>query len=89
MNPIIDTAYGRHCIEDDDIESVVKVLKSDYLSGGPVLEEFESEFAKKLGGKLIVDPNLLGEVSIFLEARGLWGDFGNYNDSSFLKQELN
>ena len=55
MNPIIDTAYGRHCIEDDDIESVVKVLKSDYLSGGPVLEEFESEFAKKLGVIWILD----------------------------------
>ena len=54
MNPIIDTAYGRHCIEDDDIESVVKVLKSDYLSGGPVLEEFESEFAKKLGVRFAV-----------------------------------
>ena len=28
--------YGRQTIEEDDIEEVVKVLKSDFLTTGPV-----------------------------------------------------
>lgn len=27
--------YGRHCIEDDDIEAVSKALKRDYIATGP------------------------------------------------------
>ncbi len=46
--------YGRHLIEDDDIEAVVKVLKSDHLTGGPVVEEFEEAFAEKVGAKYAV-----------------------------------
>lgn len=34
--------YGRQCIEDDDIQAVVDVLKSDYLTTGPMVEQFES-----------------------------------------------
>ena len=29
--------YGRQTIEEDDIEEVVKVLKSDFLTTGPIL----------------------------------------------------
>ena len=41
--------YGRHCIEDDDIDSVVSVLRSEFLTSGPVVEEFESELARVTG----------------------------------------
>ena len=32
--------YGRQTIEEDDIEEVVKVLKSDFLTTGPKVAEF-------------------------------------------------
>ncbi len=50
--PVRDTylPYGQQWIEDDDIEEVVKVLKSDYLTTGPKIEEFEEKFGKYVGG---------------------------------------
>ena len=33
--------YGRQNITKDDIESVVEVLKSDFLTQGPVVPKFE------------------------------------------------
>ncbi|MFK8010978.1 MAG: DegT/DnrJ/EryC1/StrS family aminotransferase [Marinicellaceae bacterium] len=36
-------------IEADDIEAVVKVLKSQHLSRGPVVKQFENEFCQLLG----------------------------------------
>ncbi len=33
--------YARQCIDDDDIKSVVEVLKSSNLTQGPKIEEFE------------------------------------------------
>ena len=43
--------YGRHCIEEDDIAAVSAVLRSDHLTGGPVVEEFETAFAKRVGAR--------------------------------------
>jgi UDP-4-amino-4,6-dideoxy-N-acetyl-beta-L-altrosamine transaminase len=40
--------YGRQCISDLDIDSVVEVLKSDYLTQGPKVPEFESKLAKRV-----------------------------------------
>ena len=33
--------YGKQHITDEDIEAVIKVLKSEYLTGGPAVKEFE------------------------------------------------
>ena len=33
--------YGRQSIDDDDIEAVVSTLKSDWLTTGPAVEQFE------------------------------------------------
>jgi UDP-4-amino-4,6-dideoxy-N-acetyl-beta-L-altrosamine transaminase len=41
--------YGRQCVEDDDIAAVAAVLKSDYLTTGPFVEDFERAFAAKMG----------------------------------------
>ncbi|MCG8525946.1 MAG: UDP-4-amino-4,6-dideoxy-N-acetyl-beta-L-altrosamine transaminase [Opitutales bacterium] len=46
--------YGRQCIEEDDIEAVVRVLRSDYLTTGPEVQKFEEEFAKYVGAKYAV-----------------------------------
>lgn len=41
--------YGRQHITDDDINAVVETLKSDYLTQGPKIPEFEKAFAKYIG----------------------------------------
>lgn len=38
--------YGRQSISDEDIAAVVAVLKSDYLTQGPVIPEFEAAVAR-------------------------------------------
>ncbi len=47
--------YGRQSIDEDDINSVVETLKSDYLTTGPKVKEFEEELAKKLNFKFVVN----------------------------------
>ncbi|TGY87254.1 UDP-4-amino-4,6-dideoxy-N-acetyl-beta-L-altrosamine transaminase [Marinicauda algicola] len=42
--------YGRQVIEDDDIEAVARVLRSDYLTTGPEIPAFEAEFSRWHGG---------------------------------------
>lgn len=43
--------YGRQTIEEVDISAVVDVLKSDYLTQGPALEQFENALANKVGAR--------------------------------------
>jgi len=43
--------YGRQLIEDDDIAAVVEALKSDFLTTGPRVEQFEAAFAEKVGAR--------------------------------------
>lgn len=43
--------YGRQFIDKKDINSVVEVLKSQYLTQGPKIVEFEKILKKTLGGK--------------------------------------
>ena len=35
--------YGHQYIDEDDVEAVVKVLKSDYLTCGPEIEKLEKK----------------------------------------------
>ena len=46
--------YGRQSINDDDIESVIKILKSDFLTQGPAIEIFEKCVAEYCGAKYAV-----------------------------------
>lgn len=41
--------YGRHSINQDDIDAVVEVLKGDWLTTGPNVTKFEAEIAKRSG----------------------------------------
>lgn len=43
-------SYGRQTIEDDDIKAVVEALKSDWMTQGPTITEFESRLKEKFGG---------------------------------------
>jgi UDP-4-amino-4,6-dideoxy-N-acetyl-beta-L-altrosamine transaminase len=38
--------YGYHLIDQDDIDSVVKALKSDFITQGPKIDEFEKAVAR-------------------------------------------
>ena len=46
--------YGRQNIENDDIEEVIKALKSDFLTTGPYVKDFEEAIAKYVGCKYAV-----------------------------------
>jgi len=43
--------YGRQSIGEDDIQAVVDVLRSDWLTTGPKVAEFEESFAAWVGAK--------------------------------------
>ena len=43
--------YGRQSLDDGDIQAVVKVLKSDWLTTGPKIGEFEERFAAWIGAR--------------------------------------
>ena len=46
--------YGRQSINDDDIASVIEILKSDFLTQGPAIERFEKCVAEYCGAKYAV-----------------------------------
>jgi len=46
--------YGFQSIDQKDIDSVVKVLKSPWLTTGPFVNKFETKFAKTVGSKYAV-----------------------------------
>lgn len=46
--------YGRQNITTDDINAVTDVLKSEYLTQGPKIAEFENNFAEYIGAKYAV-----------------------------------
>ena len=41
--------YGRQLVDEADIEAVVEVLRSDWLTTGPKVGEFEEAFAARVG----------------------------------------
>lgn len=46
--------YGRQHITDEDIQAVVDTLRSDYLTQGPRIPEFEEAFANYIGSQYAV-----------------------------------
>lgn len=49
--------YGKQNITEEDIQAVVETLKSDFLTQGPKVKEFEEAFAKYVGAKYAVAVN--------------------------------
>lgn len=49
--------YGRHDITESDIDAVVEVLKSDYLTQGPAVPTFERKVAAHVGAKHAIAVN--------------------------------
>ncbi len=46
--------YGRQNITDADIDAVVNVLRSDFLTQGPHIAQFEEKFAQYVGSKYAI-----------------------------------
>ena len=46
--------YGRQSIDQEDIDAVIETLKSDYLTQGPKIKEFEKKFTEYVGSKYAV-----------------------------------
>ncbi|SKB59865.1 UDP-4-amino-4,6-dideoxy-N-acetyl-beta-L-altrosamine transaminase [Dyadobacter psychrophilus] len=46
--------YGKQNITEEDIKVVTEVLKSDYLTQGPNIQQFETAFAEYVGAKYAV-----------------------------------
>ncbi|MEO9805404.1 MAG: UDP-4-amino-4,6-dideoxy-N-acetyl-beta-L-altrosamine transaminase [Reichenbachiella sp.] len=67
MNPI---PYGRQEITDEDIAAVVATLKSDYLTQGPKIKEFEFAFANYVGCKYAVAISN-GTAALHLSAKAM------------------
>ncbi len=49
--------YGRQSISEADIAAVAAVLRSDFLTQGPLIEEFERQFARRVGARHAVAVN--------------------------------
>ncbi len=43
--------YGRQSLDDADVQAVVEVLRSDWLTTGPKVREFEVAFAEAVGAR--------------------------------------
>lgn len=46
--------YGRQSIDEDDINTIVEVLRSDWITQGPLVDEFEAKVAEYCGAKYAV-----------------------------------
>ena len=49
--------YGRQSVDENDIQAVLEVLRSDYLTTGPKISEFEKKAADYVGAKYAVAVN--------------------------------
>ena len=64
--------YGKQSIDDSDIETVVSVLRSDFLTQGPMVGQFERRVADYCGAKYAVAVmNATSALHIACKAAGL------------------
>ncbi len=62
--------YGKHVIDEADVEAVNAVLRSDWLTTGPVVEDFEAAFASRVGADFAVSCSS-GTAALHLAALAL------------------
>ena len=56
--------FGQPLIEDDEIEEVVKTLRSGWIGTGPKVAKYESEFKEYVGNKFAVALNSANNFGI-------------------------
>ncbi|HHQ4895696.1 TPA: UDP-4-amino-4,6-dideoxy-N-acetyl-beta-L-altrosamine transaminase [Aeromonas veronii] len=69
--------YGRQSISQADIDAVVEVLKSDFLTQGPVVPRFEQAVADYCGAKFGVAVNS-GTAALHIACLALGVDHGDW-----------
>ena len=69
--------YGRHKIFKEDINSIIKVLKSSFLTTGPTVEVFEKKISKYVGSKFSVALNS-ATSALHVACKALELDKGDY-----------
>lgn len=79
-------AYGRQYVDDDDIAAVVAALRSDYLTTGPVVAEYERDFCRASGALNAIACNSgTAALHLAMMAMGLGpGDCGIVPSITFL-----
>jgi UDP-4-amino-4,6-dideoxy-N-acetyl-beta-L-altrosamine transaminase len=75
MRPI---PYGKQFVDDSDIQSVVDVLSSDWLTQGPEVKEFEAVICKYTGAKYAV---AVSSGTAALHIASLAGGLGNGDEA--------
>ncbi len=77
--------YGRQSIDDDDIAAVVEVLKGDWLTQGPHVEEFEAALAARVEARhAVAFTNGTAALHAAVAAAGVGpGDVGATSDLTF------
>lgn len=70
--------YGRQSIDQSDIDAVVSVLRSDFLTQGPAVERFEAALAERVGARhaVAVSSGTAGLHIACLTAEMRHGDHG-------------
>lgn len=64
--------YGRHSVDQEDIDAVVDVLKNGPLTCGPQVDAFEAAFAEKIGAReAVVCANGTAALHLACMAAGL------------------
>jgi UDP-4-amino-4,6-dideoxy-N-acetyl-beta-L-altrosamine transaminase len=64
--------YGRHSVDDGDIEAVVEVLRGDWLTTGPTVGAFEAALADVTGAKhAVVCSSGTAALHMAMLARGI------------------
>lgn len=64
--------YGRQTIEDDDIEAVTRVLRGDWLTTGPMVDEFEAAVSSFVGRKYgVAVANGTAALHVAMHAAGI------------------
>jgi UDP-4-amino-4,6-dideoxy-N-acetyl-beta-L-altrosamine transaminase len=78
--------YGKQSISDADIDEVVKVLRSDWLTQGPKVREFEDALANQCGVKhcIVVSSGTMALHMACLAIDVQPGDYGLTSPLSFL-----
>ena len=49
--------YGKHLVDEDDIDAVVEVLRNQFLTQGAVVPQFEHALCEYTGAKYCVAVN--------------------------------
>jgi perosamine synthetase len=64
--------YGRQVIDDEDIAAVAEVLRSDWLTTGPMVERFEQSFAAQVDARhAVANSNGTAALHLCMLAAGI------------------